>query len=237
MWHPLMNSDNDPGSPSSSPPLFRPDEFLEHLDDARCRPSTGSSSIVPSFDPTADDLSFWRTPASASYKNVKPIIPKVKTAPPPVEKKDDFESALLEYGRAVIKSAMDHPPEQARMLENEILTTKKKVLMEHKNSTKNLEVSLLATKYEVERLGRTIDIRNDEKVALGQELKVELDVASDLERELGHEKGEKIKFMEMFDDSVDTNNRLKRKCQDLVREKRKRSRVEEIWEKAEKVKV
>jgi hypothetical protein len=128
-------------------------------------------------------VTFWRTPASSCNQFAK----KLKTVSPPTEKKDDFEMALLEYGRAVIKSAMINEPHDASALEKQIATTKAKVLAEHEKPLKTFETESSSLRRQNCHLDEQLStVKNDRSNAI-LELGDKLYEIDELRKEVGNE--------------------------------------------------
>jgi hypothetical protein len=153
-------------------PIFR--EMHENL----CRKRQSRPSPHDS-----DHLTFWTTPPSSCNQFAK----KLKPTSPPTEKKDDFEMALLEYGRAVIKSAMINEPHDAPALEKQILTTRAKVLAEHEKPLKTSETELSSLRRQNRHLDEQVSaVKNDRSNAI-LELGDKLYEIDELRKEVGNE--------------------------------------------------
>lgn len=197
------------------------------------------------------------TPASTSSRDFDHVVPKLESASPPHEK-TDFESALLEYGRAVIRSAMEHGPDEVKVLEDQIATTRGKVVTEHENSLKASQTHMVFVSQRNARLCQRVESLSHDRFSLGADLRAKAANIIELERELYMEKDETSEYARLWSEGSEEIRQLKEErgrsqeeyaqldqecaelreeCSKLRNEKKKRKRVEEIWERVEKVKV
>jgi hypothetical protein len=147
---------------------------------------------------------------------------------------DDFKALVTEYGRSIIKSAMDHSPEEAVSLKNDIITAKEKVIVKYKTVENGLKIA--------EGENRILKANVDELlVARGlasQGSRMQRIAIKDLEGQLRYQRETTSICSDLLEKETEKNKALEVELAELKRDKkRKRESVASIWEEAEKIKL
>jgi hypothetical protein len=146
----------------------------------------------------------------------------------------DLKSLVTEYGRSIIKSAMDHEPEEAATLKNDIMTAKEKIIVRHKtveNELKIAEAENLTLKSSVFAMRLEITTAAITKRLDGSTIEV-------LEIQLKDQTEKTTRCVDLLEKEKVKRKALEVESADLKRDrKRKRDSVAAIWEDAESVKL
>jgi prolyl oligopeptidase PreP (S9A serine peptidase family) len=164
------------------------------------------------------------------------IKPDPDSADPhqPQDKYAEFKSYLQDYGRAIIKSALEHTPEESHALEKNIITSKEKVITLHTGVSQKLEMAEIRNRNQE----ATIKSRNAENAELKKKVEEQRTKIECLEKQSAAQLSAKLRLL----DSLEVEER---KAKDLEAEmatlrkdrKRKREDIVEVFERVEKVKV
>jgi hypothetical protein len=146
----------------------------------------------------------------------------------------DFGSLLTEYSRSIIKSAIDHSPNDAEALKNNIVTAKEKVVVKHKTVENELKIA----EGEVRKLkASNFELKNVQD-ALYKMRKVDATRIQNLEKQLKDETEGKERDANLLAKETEDRQALEVELADLKKDKkRKRESIAAIWEGAEKVKL
>jgi prolyl oligopeptidase PreP (S9A serine peptidase family) len=180
-------------------------------------------------------------PSPAPLRNTpadKPssIKPDPDSADPhqPQDKYAEFKSYLQDYGRSIIKSALEHTPDESHILEQNIITSKEKVIAHHTNVSQKLEMAEIRNRNQE----ATIKTKNTETAELTKKVEEQRSKIECLEKQSASQLSAKLRLL----DSLEVEER---KVKDLEAElatlrkdrKRKREDIVEVFERVEKVKV
>jgi hypothetical protein len=162
---------------------------------------------------------------------------KVASTAAPIPAKpqmDDFKALVTEYGRSIIKSAMDHSPEEAVSLKNDIITAKEKVIVKYKTVENDLEIA--------EGENRILKANVDELLVgrglASQGSRMQRIAIKDLEGQLRYQRERTSICSDSLEKETNKRKTLEVELGDLKKDKkRKRESVAAIWEDAEKVKL
>jgi hypothetical protein len=153
----------------------------------------------------------------------------------------EFKAALLEYGQAIIKSAMDYDSDDVSSLESNMTTTKAVVVEKYEKVAKELDKSktdLIWEKDQNSKLHFKLIKQEGEASEVSSRLETEKERADSLERALEAALREKEEHKGLSQKTLLDLCQSRRECEKLEKESsRKRYRPEEIWERVEKVKV
>jgi len=145
-----------------------------------------------------------------------------------------FNTSLQDYGRSIIKSALDHTAEESHIPENNIITSKQKVIALHTDVSQKLEMAEIRNRNQE----ATIKSRNAEKAELKKKVEEQRDEIECLDKQSASQLSAKLRLL----DSLEVEER---KVKDLEAElatlrkerKRKREDIVEVFERVERVKV
>jgi chromosome segregation ATPase len=168
--------------------------------------------------------------SKSSATPVKTIAP-ASTKPEPV----DFNTILLEYGRSIIKSALDHLPEESQSLKDDIVAAKQVVVDRYDE----MQTDLDGWKNRAGNLkSEIIDVRID-NAGLKRKLEAEKNTVENLRKQLKDElEGERKKSAELMENEIAKGKALEAELAKMKQDKkRKRESAVEIWEQVEKTKV
>lgn len=153
---------------------------------------------------------------------------------------------------------MEHQDDEVKGLENQIATTRSKVVAEHELSLKASQTHMVFVSQQNARLCQRVESLSHDRFSLGADLRAKAANIIELERELYMEKDETSEYARLWSEGLVEIRQLKEErgrsqeeyaqldqecaelreeCSKLRNEKKKRKRVEEIWERVEKVKV
>jgi prolyl oligopeptidase PreP (S9A serine peptidase family) len=152
----------------------------------------------------------------------------------PQDKMAEFKSYLQDYGRSIIKSALEHTPEESHALEKNIIISRQKVIAHHTNVSQKLEMAEIRNRNQE----ATIKSKNTENAELKKKLEEQRSKIECLEKQSASQLSAKLRLL----DSLEVEER---KVKDLEAElatfrndrKRKRENIVEVFERVEKVKV
>jgi hypothetical protein len=186
---------------------------------------------IPDFiilDPTSNDN---RTEAALT------TLDKSASAPVPIPSQpqiDDFKSLVTEYGRSIIKSALDHEPEEAGTLKDNIIAAKEKIIVRHKTVENELKI----IEGEVRKLRSSVFKLREVQAVSDHVKEVDGTTIQDLKKQHKHEWEEKKRFAALLEQETVKRKALEVELAELKRDKkRKRELVAAIWEEAEKIKL
>jgi chromosome segregation ATPase len=168
---------------------------------------------------------------------VKCAPPIANTSAPSTEKPDKSKSALLEYSKAVIKSGMDCDNEKAQSLEANIINTRDKVIATHESTVNELKTSTSNWDEEKCQLKETIATLEKDKTELKGEMFHMRRVVAGLRERSVREKKEIQRYKGLWEEGLTRIKELEKENEQFETDRSKRRRVEEIWERAEKVKM
>jgi len=147
---------------------------------------------------------------------------------------NDFQSLVTGYGRAIIKSAMDHEPEDSDMLKQDIMAAKEKIIVKHQTIENKLETA----EAEIRVLRSSVFDLRLEKATSGITQRLDGCRIERLERQLKDQAEEYMKCMDLLTEETATRKVLEVESAKWERDKkRKRESVAAIWEDAESVKL
>lgn len=139
---------------------------------------------------------------------------------------NNFKSALRGYGESTIKSALEHPPEESDILEENIVTSRDKVIGKYEDIAKKLKAE--------EEKSKKIVVRNasltKDKASLEKKLREEKATAGKAKKDHA---GALLFHSTMLKTVKDELSAAKANNS----KKRKREELSEIWERAEKTKL
>jgi predicted S18 family serine protease len=164
------------------------------------------------------------------------IKPDPDSADPhqPQDKYAEYKSYLQDYGRSIIRSALQHTAEESYVLEKNIITSKEKVIAHHTNVSQKLEMAEIRNRNQE----AIIKSKNTEKAELKKKVEEQRNKIECLEKQSASQLSAKLRLL----DSLEVEER---KVKDLEAElatlrkdrKRKREDIVEVFERVEKVKV
>jgi hypothetical protein len=183
--------------------------------------STGSRKLLDPDSTESDSTSPNQVANTAAPIPAKPQM-------------DDFKALVTEYGGSIIKSAMDHSPEEAVSLKNDIITAKEKVIVKYKTVENDLKIA--------EGENRILKANVDELlVARGlasQGSRMQRITIKELERQLRHQRETASICVDSLEKETEKRKASEVELADLKNDKkRKRDSVAAIWEEAESVKL
>lgn len=176
-------------------------------------------------------------PSRPIGKVVRSRASKVVTSAPAVEHPGKFKSALLDYSKAIIKSGMDCEDAEAQSLEANIVSTRERVIATHDATVSKLDAIKSTCREQKRQLEETITIYGQEKKGLEGELRVLRTAEAKMKERSAKDKKDLQKYKAVWEKELKDNKKLEDEPAQLRNESRIRRRVEEIWERAEKVKM
>ena len=197
-------------------------------------PRRSSRNISTGYHPPS---SRSRTPVHRASSKVKPPIPPARSPEPSLEEADEFRSALLEYSEAVVRSTIQHAPQEAQNLKADIIDTKKKVIATHEDELNELKTQLTSSEERNRQLNETIVIQESTRSSVESQLENEKSISLELERVLKLERDRKERYKQLYEKRGLELKASKDECEQLQRECKKRERPEEVWEAAEGVRL
>lgn len=135
-----------------------------------------------------------RTPVRKASSEVKPPIPPARSPKPYLKEADEFRSALLEYSEAVVRSTIQHAPQEAQTLKDDIVDTRKIVIATHEDELNELKTKLASSEERNRQLNETIVIQEDARSTVESQLEKEKNVSLELERVLKLERDRKERY-------------------------------------------
>jgi chromosome segregation ATPase len=152
----------------------------------------------------------------------------------PQDKKAEFKSYLQDYGRSIIKSALDHTAEESYVLEKNIITSKAIVIAHHSEVSQTLGMAEIRNRNQE----ATIKSKNTENAELKKKVEEQRNKIECLQKQSASQLSAQLRLL----DSLEVEER---KVKDLEAElitlrkdrKRKREDIVEVFERVEKVKV
>jgi chromosome segregation ATPase len=188
-----------------------------------------------------------RAPAKRTSPSPAPL-PTTPAHKPPLIKSDpdsadshksqdkiaEFKTSLQDYGRSIIRSALEHTAEESHVLEKNIITSRQEVIAHHTNVSQKLEMAELRNRNQE----ATIKSKNAENAELKKKGEEQRNKIEGLEKQSASQLSAKLRLL----DSLEVEER---KVKDLEAElatfrndrKRKREDIVEVFERVEKVKV
>jgi hypothetical protein len=165
----------------------------------------------------------------ARNKSAQTTVPNV-----PEPELNDFKPLVTEYGRSIIKSALDHEPEEAVTLKENIVAAKEKIIVKYKtveNELKIAEGELRAsrgmTSHRQRMYGGCIQTSKEDSTRI-----------QDLEKQLKDQSEGKKRSADLLVKETEKRQALEVELADLKKDKkRKRESVAAIWEEAERIKL
>jgi hypothetical protein len=166
------------------------------------------------------------------------LIEDTEDAPPITSEPDvnvnEFELLLTGYGRSVIRSAMDHTPDEADTLKESIVDAKTNIVAKHNAVQDDLEVA----KGEIIILGARNSKINADRVVYHGRLVAYREANKDLEKQLDTLSQEKKISVESLEKETTRRKELEAELSAFkLDKKRKRESVAAIWEEVENVKL
>jgi hypothetical protein len=153
---------------------------------------------------------------------------------PPEPGLSEFRSLVTEYGPSIINSAIDHEPEEAGTLKDDIIAAKEKITVKHKS----VENELKPSQGEVRKLRSSVIGLGTLQAASEHANEVAITTIQDLKKQHKHEWEEKKRFAALLEEEAVKRKALEVELAELKRDKkRKRESVASIWEEAEKTKL
>jgi len=145
---------------------------------------------------------------------------------------DDFDTALLAYGRSILESALDDSHDEDHLHENEIFYTKQKVRAQYDSAVADLNFHLTLSKEENRKLQSSISTLEDELSRLRQALE-------------NQEASSRIAYQKVANECWEHTNSKSKKVEkrekaeaqlSALKEDRKRKAEQKVivWERAEK---
>jgi hypothetical protein len=155
--------------------------------------------------------------------------------------KKDFELLLFEYSRSVIRSAMNHTHKEALALEENMTSTKEKVIAKYSQAEATitaLETALSKANKSTQQAEESNALLRSDQARLNVDLKLEMKFTDDAKRKLNAQSAKENREFRSWKEERARRQALEVKIASLEEDKkRKRENVAEIWEKVEKVKV
>jgi hypothetical protein len=155
--------------------------------------------------------------------------------------KKDFELLLFEYSRSVIRSAMDHSHKEALALEENMTSTKEKVITKYSQAEATitaLETALSKATRSTQQAEESNAILRADQARLNVDLKLEMEFTDDAKRKLNAQLAKENRDFRSWKEERARRQELEVVIATLKHDKkRKRENVAEIWEKVEKIKV
>ena len=145
---------------------------------------------------------------------------------------DNFDAALLEYGRSILESTLDDSPEEDQLHEYEIFYTKQKVRAQYDSAVDDLKLHLSISKAENRKLQNSNSKLEDEIARLRQALEVQEASSRTAYQKVATECWEHTNSK-----SKEVEKRDKAEAQlSALKEDRKRKAEQKVvmWERAEK---
>jgi hypothetical protein len=156
----------------------------------------------------------------------------VSIAPEP--EVNEFKSLVTEYGRSIIKSAMDHEPEEAATLKNNIVAAKEKVIVKYKTVENELQIA------EGDNLLLKADVAalQEAQVSVTERNRSQVTTIEVLQKQLKDQEEQRKRWTDMYQGENVKRKALEVELRDMRRDrKRKRESVAAVWEEAENVKL
>jgi hypothetical protein len=145
---------------------------------------------------------------------------------------DDFDTALLEYGRSILESVLDDTHDEDHLHENQIFHAKQKVRAQYDSAMNDLKLHLSISKEENIRLRDSNSRLEMEVLRLGEALK---DEEGSLRRAHQMAAIECCKLEISREQEVERRKTLEAEMITLKQDrKRKAEQKAEMWERAEK---
>ena len=132
---------------------------------------------------------------------------------------------------------MDCEDETAQSLEANIITTRGKVIATHEATVNQLETFTSNWRQEKRQLEETITTLKQEKKGFEVELRGMRTAEAEMKKRSAKDKKDLQKYKSLWEKELKDNKKLEDETAQLKNESKKRRRVEEIWERAEKVKM
>jgi hypothetical protein len=155
--------------------------------------------------------------------------------------KKDFELLLFEYSRSVIRSAMDHMDKEALALEENMTSTKEKVITQYSQAEATitaLETALSKANESTQQAEESNAVLRADQARLNADLKLEMEFTDDAKRKLQAQLAKENRYFGSWMEERRRRQALEVEIASLQQDKkRKRENVAEIWEKVEKVRV
>jgi hypothetical protein len=154
---------------------------------------------------------------------------------------DELKSTLLEYGRSIIRSAMDQDQDQdAQNPETEIIIAKERVIAHYVNTAQSLSEDLDLVKEVLSeqqaKIGRLEEIAalEEEKSSRIQDLELEVELLKCEAKEGEGHLAEMKRYQGLWEEDQETKKRLEAEVAGLKQDhKRKRDKMDELWKKME----
>jgi len=147
---------------------------------------------------------------------------------------NDFKSLVTEYGRSIIKSAIDHEPEEAETLKTNIITAKEKIIVKHKTVENELQIA----ENEIHKLRTSVIDWKGKYNESSQTVKKDSTRIEDLEKKLKGQDEQGERWADMWRSERVKRRALEVELADLKEDKkRKRDSVAAVWEQAESIKL
>jgi len=146
----------------------------------------------------------------------------------------EFQTSLQNYGRSVIKSALDHTTEESHVLENNIIASKEKVITHHTSLSQKLEMA------EKRSQQQEVTIRSNftELAELRKKVEEQRKIIEGQEKRNAAQLTAKLGLLDSLEVEERKVKDLQSELADLRKDKkRKREDIVKVFERVEKVKV
>jgi len=210
--------------------------FFERLQPLQLIGSARPSVPVPS-EPTTSPSGGGELQNSDGAESKSTSPNKAVDIAAPIQAKiqgNDFKTLLNEYSRSIIKSAMDHVPEEAVSLKNDIIAAKLKVLAKYATVENDLEIA----ESENTILKANVDELLVARAVASEGSRLQRIANRDLDVELRRQREIRDQGVVLLEQETEKRKGLETEMEELKRDKkRKRDSVAAIWEEAESIKL
>ena len=145
-----------------------------------------------------------------------------------------YKTLLQDYGRSIIKSALEHTAEESHVLAKNIIASKEKVIAHCTGVSQKLEMAEMKNR----KQEATIESRNAEKAELKKKLEEQQNKIKCFEKQSASQLAAKLRLLDSLEVEERKVKDLEAKIATLRKDrKRKREDIVEVFERVEKVKV
>lgn len=164
----------------------------------------------------------------------KDDIARAPVLAPSEDQIGDFKSLLTEYGRAIIRSAIDHPPEKFQCLKQNIITAKEKIIVKHKTVENELKIA----EREIRKLRTSVTDLTDSKATTFKQLTAETKEVEALRAENTILSAQRTESSNQCKKEIAKRKALEGELATFKQDKkRKRESAASIWEEVEQTKL
>jgi len=170
-------------------------------------------------------------------RHVPPMIKPDPDSADPTQSQDNlagYKTLLQDYGRSIIKSALEHTAEESHVLAKNIIASKEKVIAHCTGVSQKLEMAEMKNR----KQEATIESRNAEKAELKKKLEEQQNKIKCFEKQSASQLAAKLRLLDSLEVEERKVKDLEAKIATLRKDrKRKREDIVEVFERVEKVKV